>query len=201
LAIPANRQRKHTSLGPETVHFASNVLKLFAEGLEGRPQGQVLDVGPTSQENLLFFASRAKRLYVCNMFLHLAECLKKERPVSQIWKHMDYPPESFDGILLWDLPDRLDDQEVGTLANLCYKILKPGGMAAVWVPGEQAALSGVNAYVIGQDFTVSLRPQTDLHLPQRSRQNREVLAMMAPLAPTKSYLCRPGIMEFLFRRD
>ena len=149
----------------------------------------------------MFFARRAKRLYVCNMFLHLAECLKEERPVSQIWKHLDYPPESLDGILLWDLPDRLDDQEVSTLANLCYEMLKPGGMAAVWVPGEQAALSGVNAYVIGQDFTVSLRPQTDLHLPLRSRQNREALAMMAPLTPTKSYLCRPGIMEFLFRRD
>ena len=201
MAIPANRRRKHTSPGPETVHFASNVLKLFAEGLESRPEGQVLDVGPASQENLVFFARRAKRLYVCNMFLHLAECLKNEDPVSQIWKHMDYPPESFDGILLWDLADRLDNQEVGTLANLCHKILKPGGMAGVWVPGEQAALSAVNAYVIGQDFTVSLRPQPELHLPQRSRQNREVLAMMAPLNPTKSFLCRPGIMEFLFRRD
>ena len=161
----------------------------------------MLDVGPASQENLMFFATRAKRLSVCNMFLHLAECLKKEHPVSQIWKHLDYPPQSFDGILLWDLPDHLDDQEVSTLANLCYEMLKPGGMAAVWVPAEQAALSGVNAYVIGQDFTVSLRPQTGLHLPLRSRQNREALAMMAPLTATKSYLCPPGIMEFLFRRD
>jgi hypothetical protein len=149
----------------------------------------------------MFFASRAKRLYVCNMFLHLAECLRKEAPVSQIWKHMDYPPESFDGILLWDLADRLDDQEVRTLANLCNKILKPGGMAAVWVPAEHAAFAVVNAFVMGQDFTVTLRPQTDLQLPAHSRQNREVLAMMAPLTSTKSYLCRPGIMEFLFRRD
>ena len=149
----------------------------------------------------MFFARRAKRLYVCNMFLHLAETLQKKDPVSQIWKHMDYPSESFDGILLWDLADRLDDQEVGTLANLCHKILKPGGMAAVWVPAEHAALSTVNAFVIGQDFTIFLRPQTKLHLPQRSRQNREVLAMMAPLTPIKSYLCRPGIMEFLFRRN
>jgi len=201
LAIPANRQRREINSGPETAYFASDVLKLFAEGLERRPQGQVLDVGPASQENLMFFATRAKRLCVCNMFLHLAECLKKERPVSQVWKHLDYPPESFDGILLWDLPDRLDDQEVSTLASLCYEMLKPGGMAAVWVPGEQAALTGVYAYVIGQDFTVSLRPQANLHLPLRNRQNREVLAMMAPLTPTKSYLCRPGIMEFLFRRN
>ena len=199
MAIPVNQQRKDTDAA---THFSSNVLKLFAEGLETRAEGQVLDVGPASQENLIFFARRAKRLYVCNMYLHLAETLKKKDPVSKIWKHMDYPPESFDGVLLWDLADRLDDQAVGTLANLCQKILKPGGMAAVWVPAEHAALSMVNAFVIGRDFTISLRPQTDLHLPpQRSRQNREALAMMAPLTPTKSYLCRPGIMEFLFRRN
>jgi hypothetical protein len=135
------------------------------------------------------------------MFLHLAECLKKERPVSQIWKHLDYPPQSFDGILLWDLADRLDDQEVNTLVNLCHNLLKPGGTAAVWVPGGQAVSSAVNAYVIGQDLRVFLRPQADLQLPLHGRQNREVLAMMAPLTPVKSYLCRPGIMEFLFRRD
>jgi len=80
-------------------------------------------------------------------------------------------------------------------------MLKPGGMAAVTVQGDQAASSMVNSFVIGEDFRVRLRPQTHLHLPLRHRQNRDVLAMMAPLTPAKSFICRPGFMEFLFRRD
>lgn len=161
----------------------------------------MLDVGPACQENIIFFTGRVKRLYICDMFLRLMRCLDKKHPVSQIWKYLDYPPESFDGILLWELADRLDDQEVSTLAKLCHKMLKPGGMVLVLVLGEQAASSVVNSFVIGQDFRVCLRPQTHLHLPLRSRQSRDVLTMMAPLTPAKSFICRPGFMEFLFRRD
>jgi hypothetical protein len=201
LAITANQQRRDINTEPGTIDYTSNALKLFAEDLQKRPQGQVLDVGPACQENIIFFTGRVKRLYICDMFLRLMRCLDKKHPVSQIWKYLDYPPESFDGILLWELADRLDDKEVSTLAKLCHKILKPGGMAVVLVLGEQAASSVVNSFVIGQDFRVRLRPQTHLHLPLRGRQNRDVLTTMAPLTPAKSFICRPGFMEFLFRRD
>lgn len=202
MPISANQQwRDIDATAPGTTDYTSHILKLFTEGLKSPSQGQVLDAGPACQENIAFFARRVKRLYVCDMFIHLEQCLNKKHPVSQIWKHLDYPPESFDGILLWELADRLDDKEVSTLAKLCHKMLKPGGMAAVTVQGDQTASSMVNSFVIGQDFRVSLRPQTHLHLPLRHRQNRDVLAMMAPLTPAKSFICRPGFMEFLFRRD
>jgi hypothetical protein len=201
LAITANQQRRDIITEPGRTDYTSNALKLFAEDLQKRPRGQVLDVGPACQENIIFFTGRVKRLYVCDMFLHVMRCLNKKHPVSQIWTYLDYPPESFDGILLWELADRLDDQEVSTLAKLCHKMLKPGAMAVVLVLGEQAASSVVNSFVIGQDFRVSLRPQTHLQLPLRGRQNRDVLNMMAPLTAAKSFICRPGFTEFLFRRD
>ncbi|UCG80380.1 MAG: hypothetical protein JSV60_10535 [Desulfobacterales bacterium] len=199
MAITASRRNINTE--PGTAEYTSNILKLFAESLESQPQAQVLDVGPACQENIMFFTRRVKTLYICDMFFPLVQCLNKKHPVSRMWKYLDYPPESFHGILLWELADRLDDQEVSTLAQLCHKMLKPGGMAVVLVLGEQAASSMVNSFVIGQDFRVYQRPQTHLHLPLRSRQNRDVLAMMAPLTPAKSFICRPGFMEFLFRRD
>jgi hypothetical protein len=71
----------------------------------------------------------------------------------------------------------------------------------VLVLGEQAARLGVNSFVIGQDYKVGLRSQPHLRLPIRGRQNRDVLAMMTPLKPAKSFICRLGFMEFLFTRD
>jgi hypothetical protein len=55
--------------------------------------------------------------------------------------------------------------------------------------------------VVGQNFRVGLRSQPHLHLPIRGRQNRDILAMMTPLKPAKSFICRLGFMEFLFTRD
>jgi hypothetical protein len=116
LAISVNPPRKDTNIQPETADYTSSILKLFIENLEDQPQKQVLDVGPACHENIIFFTRHVKRLYICDMFLHLMRCLSKKRPVSQIWKHLDYPPETFDGILLWELADRLDEQEY-----LCFR--------------------------------------------------------------------------------
>jgi len=200
-ATSADRSWKDPDHEPKTVNYTSNVLQIFTECLDRQPPGQVLDLGPVCQENIRFFARRVKRLCVCDMFIRLERCLDKGDPVGRIWQELDYPPESFDGILLWELADRLDDKEVRTLVKLCHTILKPGGMAVVTVLGEQTARFGVNSFVVGQDFKVRLRHQPHLQLPMRGRQNRDILAMMAPLNPAKSFICRFGLMEFLFTRD
>ena len=196
----ADRLWKDPAHEPKTVDYTSNVLQIFMEGLDRQPPGQVLDLGPVCQENIRFFARRVKRLYVCDMFIRLERCLGKGNPVGQIWQELDCPPESFDGILLWELVNRLEDTEVRRLADLCHRILKPGGMAVVLVLGEQTARFGVNSFVVGQDFKVSLRPQSHLNLPMRGRQHRDILAMMSPLKPAKTFICRLGFMEFLFKR-
>jgi hypothetical protein len=197
----SDRSQQDSGHGFETVDYTSNVLQLFIQDLNGRPAAQVLDLGPVCQENIRFFARRVKRLYVCDMFIRLERCLGKGDTVDRIWHEFDYPPETFDGILMWELADRLDDGEVRALVKLCYTMLKPGGMAVVLVLGERVSGSGVNSFVIGQDFKVHLRSQHHLHLPIRGRRNRDILAMMTPLKPAKSFICRLGFMEFLFIRD
>lgn len=201
MTMSINWAWKDISTEPGATDYTSNILQLFTENLERQPKGQVLDLGPVCQENIMFFTSRVKKLYVCDMFSRMVRCLEKGNSVSQIWEHLDYPPECFDGILLWELADRLDEQEVNTLVELCYKFLKPGGMIVMFVLGEQAATSVVNAFVIRDDYRVSLRPQSHLNLPLCDRQNRDVLAMMAPLSPVKSYVSRHGLREFLFKRE
>jgi hypothetical protein len=135
------------------------------------------------------------------MFIRLDRNIRKGEPVYQIWKELDYHPESFDGILMWELADRLDEQDVNRLVTLCHSMLKPGGMAMVMVMGDQIASSETKSFVVGQNHRIYLRPQPHLKLPLRGRQNRDVLSMMAPFIPAKSFICRPGFMEFLFRRE
>jgi hypothetical protein len=195
--------RKNTDLKHDSgaVGYSSNALKLFMEHLQQGTETKLLDVGPVCQENIRFFAGRVKTLYVCDMFIRLDRCIGKGGPVDRIWGKLDYPPQSFDGILLWELADRLDDPDVERLVRLCHTLLKPGGMVMVVVLGDQPGAAEANAFVVEENFRVRLRPQPHLHLPLRSRQNRDVLSMMAPFVPAKSFICRPGFMEFLFRRD
>jgi hypothetical protein len=178
-ATDLNQKDLNQHLGLEG--YTSNALKLFMEHLDQQPQSRLLDVGPVCQENVRFFASRVSKHYVCDMFIRLDRYIRKGEPVSQIWKELDYHPESFDGILVWELADRLDEQDV----NRC----------------DQIASSETKSFVVGQNYRIYLRPQPHLDLPLRGRQNRDVLSMMVPFIPAKSFICRPGFMEFLFQRE
>jgi len=181
--------------------YTSNALELFMKHLGQQPQSRLLDVGPVCQENIRFFARRVWKHYVCDMFIRLDRYIRKKEPAYHIWKELDYHPESFDGILVWELADRLDEQDVNRLVTLCHSMLKPGGMAVVMVMGDQVASSETRSFVMGQNYRIYLRPQPHLDLPLRGRQNRDVLSMMSPFIPAKSFICRPGFMEFLFQRE
>ncbi len=195
------RARKGPHPEPMPAYYTSNILRLFSEDLERRPGARVLDVGPVCGENINFFAKKVKRLYVCDMFLRLDQDRRKGLLPERTWQHLDYLPQSFDGILMWDLADRIEDREAQRLTELCRGLMKPGGKAVVFVLAKETVLQTVNTFVIGDNFQVYLRPQPHLNLPLRSRQNRDVLAMMSPFKPVKSFLYRNGVREFLFQND
>lgn len=185
---------------PYSAAYISNALRLFANGLEGRREGQLLDVGPVCGDNITFFAPRVKRLYVCDMFLRVAQDLRKGLPPSLVWRHLDYLPQSFDGILLWELVDHLDDVRAGRLVELCHAMVRPRGLLMVIVQREQAASAVVNSFAIGEDFRLSMRPQPHLELPLHCRQTREVLTILSPFTPLKSFIYHNGLREFVFQR-
>jgi len=135
------------------------------------------------------------------MFLRLNRDRLNGVPPSRIWRHLDYPPQTFDGIQLWDLLDRLDDREAGRLVELCHTMVKPKGMVIVFALGEQPSPSQLNAFAIGEEFRMSVRPQPHLDLPTNFYHNRQVIAMMAPFSLVKSFIYRSGLREFLFQRN
>lgn len=201
MASLAHRAGEGAYPEPDLADYTSNVLRLFVEALRLRREPQVLDVGPVCGENISFLAHRVRRLYVCDMFLRVDRDRRKGVPLSWTWRRLDYPPQSFDGILLWDLADHLDDREVVRLVELCRTMVRPGGMVAVFVLGAKVLSNTVNSFVIGDGLRLNLRPQPHLDLPLYVRQNREVLSLFTPFTPVRSFIYRTGLREFLFQLD
>jgi hypothetical protein len=184
---------------PDRLHHTSNVLRVFMERLEGRQNTQLLDLGPVCSENINFFARRVKTLFVCDMFLRLDSASRRNLPTTDVWEHLDYPPLSFDGIMLWGLIDYLDDSEVRKLLDLCSTMLKPSGTLLAVIQGEFTTTSTLNSYVIADNFEVYLRPQPHLSLSLRTRHNRALMTAVAPFTPIKSFVSRNGMREILLQ--
>jgi hypothetical protein len=176
------------------------ILPLLIERLERRPAAHLLDVGPVCGENIPFFSQLVGKLTVCDMFLQLDKALRKGLPPDRIWRHLDYPSQSFDGVLLWDLPDRLEDSDLGKLLELCRNFLRTEGMVVIFSLSDQTAPGTVDSFVMGDDFRFQQRRRPHLSLPIHRRQNRDLLALFAPFDPVKSYIHRSGLREFLFQK-
>jgi len=200
-AISTHLLGEESSLKSDPVTHTSNVIRLFIDGLERQQKGQVLDIGPVCSENINFLAQHVTRLYVCDMYLQLDRKRRKNISISNPWQHLDYPPQSFNGILLWDLIDHIEDNEVSRLVELCIKMLRPSGLLMVISLGEQETQRVVNSFVIGEGFRLELRPQPHLDLPFHMRHNREVLSLLAPFTLVKSFIHHSGLRQFLLQRD
>jgi hypothetical protein len=186
---------------PHLSDYTSKTLRLFLEGLDLARESRVLDIGSVCGDNITFFAHRVKRLYICDMFFHLRRDPREILPPNQVWKHLDYPPQSFNGILLWNLVDHLDDWEVGRMAELCYDMLKPGGMLLASLTGKSAVGTIACSFVVKDGYRLNINPKPDMDLPLHIRSNREVLERLSLFTLVKSFLYQNGVREYLFQHD
>ena len=196
-----------TSLDRDTDSFAypadytSEMLQLYVGKLEQQVQPKIVDLGPVCEENIMFFANRVKRHYVCDLFIRLNRHRRKRLAFRQLWDHLDYPDHCFNGIHLWDFLDRLDDSQTGRLLDLCHRMLKPEGMIMLTGFEESAQSSVICSFVTLDNYRLTFRPQHHLELPLFYRSNRELTALLSRFRLVKSFLYRNGVREFFFQRS
>ncbi len=197
----ADQPLKDSIVKPEESGYKSNVLQMFLEGLHQSDGSHLLDLGLISGDNINFFLRWVKKLSVCDMFYFLDRERRRHRPVGRIEQHFDYPPLAFDGILLWNLFDYLDNQTAVKLIRQCHKSTRPGGRVMVIAQGDPIVFPVLSSFAIGEDFRLYPRPQPHLNLPLQRRHNREILALLTPFSFAKSFLYRNGVKEYMFQRD
>jgi hypothetical protein len=196
-----DRSRRRSCPEPSPLFHVSHVLRAFVEEMEAKPGYEVLDLGPVCGENIHLLSQKAKKLYICDMFFRMDRDQRRGVPSEQAWRHLNYPFRSFDGILLWDLVVRLEDRQAKKLVQRCVDMIRPGGKVAVFALGQAVDPGMVYAFVLEDDFRISLRPQPHLALPLQSLQTRDILDIMKPFKQIRSFMYTNGIREFLFQYE
>lgn len=180
--------------------YNSKILQVYLDTLEQCPNSQVLDLGPVCANNIMFFAKKVRRLYVCDIFLQTDKYRRKGLSTGKAWKYIDHRPNSFDGIHLWDFIDHIEDKQAERLIDRCHSLLKPKGLLMVFSFDERTALSQINSFVIQDNYRLTFRLQPHMDLPWFFRNNRSLTSLFSAFTSVKSFLYRNGIKEFLFRR-
>jgi hypothetical protein len=194
----------------------SNGLKEFLWLISDVSHGRVLDLGPIWQSTLSFFLDKGYRMSAEDLlrawkdFLTAEEEHLRTAPLSEdsgkisssvlaqkfLQTALQYPENSFHGILAWDLLDYFDPLVVPILMTRLSSILHPGG--AVLALFHSRPADRFHRYRIADSQTVELVPTPTIAVHAHVFQNREILSLFGEFRSSKTFVGRDQVREGLF---
>lgn len=206
----------------ERVTRRSTGLNELARSLARLDGQSVLDLGPTSAANITFFTGLGERTYNEDVLLASREpeyqVTAEDGATSiDVQKFLDenlkFEPESFDAVLLWDMPDYLHESLVKAVVTRIHQIMKPGGQLLAFFHTKDAGSDApYQRYHIVAPDTIELQrippppPGSDqsgrnAHFRlQRVFNNRHIENLFHDFGSIKFFLGRDNIREVLIVR-
>jgi hypothetical protein len=201
LATPTVPVYDYSHAEPSLSAYTSMMLELYIQNLAALPSAHVLDIGPVCTENIVHFARRVKRFYVCDLFLRLNRDRSKGLGFEKALEYLDYAPGCFDGINLWDFSDHLKDDDISRLVKRCHALLVTGGMMSITSFEKQWAPAKTHSFVVNAGNRITFRLQDHLDLPRYYHSNRIMISVLSEFRTVKSFIYRNGVREFLCKND
>ncbi|MGH9472104.1 MAG: SAM-dependent methyltransferase [Terriglobales bacterium] len=184
----------------------SNGLREFAATLRGAEGLSVLDLGHTSNANLSFLSDLGHRSRHEDLLLACAEAKYKVKTESDglqfdverfLAANLTYGTGTLDGVLLWDLPDYLEEPLVRPLVHRLAEALRPGGTVLAYFHTRDAGPGApFYRYNIKDGENLELRPGESRQL-LRIFNNRNIENLFGGFRSLKFFLARDNLREVL----
>jgi cyclopropane fatty-acyl-phospholipid synthase-like methyltransferase len=194
----------------------SNSLKEFLGLISDASRGRVLDLGPVWQSTVSFLVDKGFRVSAEDLLRNWKEFLTDEEErlrtapvgsesakVSQamladkfLESALQYPEESFHGVLAWDLLDYFDAEVVPRVMERLFNILRPGGAMLALFHSRSA--ERFHRYRIVDSQQIELLSAPTLAVHAHIFQNREILDLFQKFRSSKTFVGRDQVREALF---
>jgi len=186
----------------------SSGLRQFFEVLRGQPRMRILDLGGATQANINFITLQGHKLYTEDLLLSLDRLIEQAResrarqalPARVLAEHLNFPAGEFDGILVWDTLEFLEEDMLGPSVARLQAALKPGGtLLSFFHTHAKGETVPVYRYQIRDHQTLHLQPRALRPLP-RAFNNRNLERMFANFRSVKFFLARDNLREVIVTR-
>jgi 2-polyprenyl-3-methyl-5-hydroxy-6-metoxy-1,4-benzoquinol methylase len=185
-------------------------LKILAK-LKADTGLRVLDIGPTSPNNINFLTNLGHSVYMADL---VEEAVKPDwtLPVdigetprydteAFLARHMDFSDRKFDIVLLWDaldyIPGALSEAILGKLANV---LADPGQILAFFHSRTTGEETFFCRYHVQDGETIQTQEGAP-HPVLRTYQNRQIEALFQPLGSCRFLLAKDNTREVIVSRS
>ncbi len=184
----------------------SNGLRQFFENLQGQQRLNLLDLGGASQANVNFITLQGHKLFTEDLLVGLERLARSGkdggRPSAARFldDNLHFPPEQFDGILVWDTLEFLDEEILPAAVARLQAVLKPGGTLLTFFHTQAKGQTvPIYRYQIRDPQTLHLQPLVARPLP-RSFNNRNLERLFGSFRSVKFFLAKDGLREVIVSR-
>jgi hypothetical protein len=185
----------------------SNGLRQFFEAVRGT-RLQILDLGGACQDNINFITSQGHKLFSEDLLVCLERTIAAAKeptarvPLCHRFLHeaLDFPDQHFDGILVWDTLEFLDDEILAAVVSRLQAVIKPGGaMLSFFHTQSKGQPVPIYRYQIQSTDTLRLQLRFNRPLP-RSFNNRHLERLFHQFRSVKFFLAKDGLREVIVTR-
>lgn len=204
-----DEQKSTSQLTHPRISRRSTGFQEFIRSIEKTEGQRILDLGPTSPSNISFITGLGHRAYNEDvllashdpaLMLQDPDGTNKTDVTRFLAENLAHERELFDAVLLWDVPDYLDESLVKPVVERIHKVTKPGGVLLGFFHTRDA---GPNApyyrYHIADKETLELQRGPQFHL-KRVFNNRHIENLFHDFHSLKFFLGRDNIREVLVVR-
>ncbi len=185
----------------------SNGLRQFFEDLPPDSRLRILDLGGATQANINFIALRGHKLYAEDLLRGLDDFKKLLRQGGAragagrfIHDHLNFSREQFDGVLVWDTLEFLDEETLAAAVVQLHAILKQGGtLLTFFHTHAKGEAVHVYRYQIRDYQTLHLQPRFSQPLP-RAFNNRNLERLFGNFRSVKFFLAKDNLREVIVTR-
>ena len=195
----------------------SNGLKDFLWLLSDVENGRLLDLGSVSQATLNFFIERGFRVTTDDFVRSWKDFRTAEEEKQRIEEQSDfyepfspdqiaarvlehslqYPEETFNVVLLWDIFDHLEAELLPKITERLYEIMRPGGAVLAIFHNKPDRFY---RYRIVDNQTIETIPIGSTVSHNHAFKNSEILELFKRFRSAKTFVGRDQLREGLFIR-
>jgi hypothetical protein len=168
----------------------------------------ILDCAGAHQENIDFLLNLGHKVYSQDMVRNLDEAFgpdpAEQTNVSRIdyflRQNFDYPPETFDGVLLWDSLQFMTPALLNSTVERLYDVMKPKSYLLTFLTASERATEVPSyAFRIVDNKTIQIAEQ-GTRLAGQVFNNRNLEKLFAKFDSVKFFLTRESLREVIVRR-
>jgi hypothetical protein len=184
--------------------FVSKSLRPFLDAMREVPAPVIIDLGSVVGANVAFLGEHLRcKLHPEDVRSEIDRSIRdgdEARLATRLAGKIAQAPGSVDGILAWDVFDRLQRPEAKALAERLVSVLRPGGLLVAWFSTVPPAKDSFRTYVIVDDDHLRWRLVAAPARATRPWLVRDVEVLLAPLEVLQTRLAAHHLRETLLRQ-